>query len=109
LIALFALRSSVASYYLPYSSGLTKYLLKAFIPQFGDFVGFPIGANALTDLNCPVLNPEMIAPCPPILNPVIEMLVLLTGKKVETRSGSSLLIYENMLKLFLNSSDVAST
>jgi hypothetical protein len=67
-------------------------LLKAFIPQFKHFVGLAIGAKALTDLNCPVLNPDIIAPCPPILKPVIEMLVLLTGKNVETKSGSYLLM-----------------
>lgn len=47
-------------------------------------VGFEIGANADTDLNCPVLRAEIKAPCPPILNPVIEIFLRSTGKKVET-------------------------
>jgi hypothetical protein len=55
-------------------------MLKAFWPQAGDFVGLPIGANAETDLNCPVLRAETKAPWPPILYPVIEMFFLLMGK-----------------------------
>lgn len=62
--------------------------MNALIPQQGDFVGLLIGAKADTDLNSPVFNPDINAPCPPILNPVIDLFVLLTGKYVETSSGN---------------------
>jgi hypothetical protein len=65
---------------LPSTYGLERNKLKALIPQLADFVGLHIGANAETDLNWPVFNAEIKAPCPPILNPVIEIFVLLTGK-----------------------------
>ena len=54
--------------------------MKALIPQLADFEGLLIGANAETDLNCAVLKAEIKAPCPPILKPVTEILVRLTGK-----------------------------
>lgn len=67
---------------------MLKNKLKAFIPQFADFDGLLIGANAETDLYYPVLSDEINAPCPPILNPVIDLFVLLTGKYVEISSGN---------------------
>lgn len=82
----------VVSYYFPSTSGLLKNKLKAFKPQLADFDGLLIGAKAETDLYSPVFNDDIKAPWPPILNPVIDLLSLLTGKYVETSSGSYLLM-----------------
>ncbi len=83
---------SVVSYYFPSTSGLLKNKLNALIPQLADFDGLLIGANADTDLNCPVFKAEIKAPWAPMLKPVTEMFVLLPGKYVETISGSYLLM-----------------
>lgn len=66
-----------------------------------------MGAKAETDLNFPVLRAEMSAPCPPMLNPVMDLFSLLTGKKEETTSGNSSLMYVNIWKCFLVASLVA--
>ena len=82
----------VVSYYFPSTYGLFKNNLNALIPQLSDFVGLPIGAKAETDLKPPAFKAEIKAPCPPILKPVIDLLVLLTGKYVEITYGSYWLI-----------------
>ncbi len=80
--------SSVASYYFPYFSQSTKNSLNAFCPHLSQAVGLDIGANAEVDLYFPVFKEAINAPCPPILNPVIDILSLLTGKNVETTLGN---------------------
>lgn len=101
--------NSVASYSLPSFSQSTKNYLKAFCPHLSQLLGFEIGANAEIDLYFPVFNPVTKAPCPPILNPVTDILSLLTGKNVETTLGSSSVIYVNIWKCFLYFSEVELT
>ena len=62
--------------------------VKAFFPH-GQLIGLQIGANADTEQYCPgFLRYATMAPCPPILCPVIDCLLGKTGREAFTRAGS---------------------
>jgi hypothetical protein len=58
---------------------LPKNYEKALEPHC-EVVGLEIGENAEADLYFPLLKADINAPCPPILNPVIDLLFALTWK-----------------------------
>lgn len=71
--------------------------------------GLLIGANAETDRYFPVFKATIKAPCPPMLNPVMDWLFLQIGKYVEATLGNYSVMYVYIWKCFLYFSEVAFT